>query len=103
MHPHSKHQAMGKNLAKTGSSKGEAAKKHQGAANQLQHFKVGQKANQVGAPRIQDHIDKYDVVAARTQSIGQLQGSQMNSADARIAVGPGPMPPGNTGALSPSQ
>ena len=103
MNPHSKHQVMGKNLAKTGSSKGDAAKKHSGGANQLQQLKIGQKANPVGAPRMQDHIDKYDVAAARTQSIGQLQGPAMHGADARVAAGPGTMPSGNAGPLSPSQ
>ena len=72
MNPHSKHQVMGKNLNKTGSSKGDPTKKHASGANQLQHLKVSQKVNPVGASRMQDHGDKYDVVAARTQSIGQL-------------------------------
>ena len=103
MNPHSKHQVMGKNLAKTGSSKGDPTKKHSGGANQLQHLKVGQKVNPGGAPRIQDHGDKYDAAAARTQSIGQLQGPPTHSADGRVAVGPGSMPPGNAGPLSPSQ
>jgi len=70
MNPHSKHQVMGKNLTKTGSSKGDPTKKHPSGANQFQHLKVSQKPNAVGAPRVQDHIDKYDVAAARTQSIG---------------------------------
>jgi len=103
MNPHSKHQVMGKNLAKTGSSKGDATKKHPGGANQFQHLKVGQKVNPAGAARTQDHIDKYDVAAARTQSIGQLQGPPMHSTDARVAVGSGAMPSGNAGPLSPSQ